>query len=170
MNVIKFLGGLCLGLLILVIPFNQFQSSPLEPLQTLAVQLDGRKKPLETVARETVIQIHGRTHYRQENGETLDSLHTYLSLWLNDRDWNQEPFILLSYRPLKEQVGLNPEQKYFSFQELVNSPLGSIVQQARQKQADEIDLSRDEREALTIEDRLALMLQTVGCYTRRFPP
>ena len=162
MNLLKFLIGLCLGILILVIPLSQFQTSPLEPLQTLAVQLDGRKKPLDTVARETVAQIHGRTSYRLSEVEKLDYLQTYLSLWFNDRDWNQEPFILFSYRPLKERVGLDPERKYFSFQELINSNLGSAILTARQKQADDIDLTRDEREALTIEDRLALMIATVG--------
>ncbi|MGK7877463.1 MAG: cytochrome c biogenesis protein [Xenococcaceae cyanobacterium] len=169
MKFLKFLIGLSLGILILVVPLNQFQTSSLEPLQTLAVQLDGRKKPLDTVARETVAQIHGSTRYRQvsqvepgNEGETLDYLQTYLSLWFNDRDWNQEPFILFSYRPLKEQVGLDPERKYFTFQELINSSLGSIVMEARQKQADNLDLTRDEREALTIEDRLASMLDTVG--------
>ena len=35
-------------------------SLSLDSLETLAVQLDGRKKPLDTVARETVAQIHGR--------------------------------------------------------------------------------------------------------------
>jgi cytochrome c-type biogenesis protein CcsB len=162
MKPLKFLIGLCLGLLILFLPFQQFQTSPLNSLQTLAVQLDGRKKPLDTVARETVAQIHGSTHYRQDSGETLTYLQTYLSLWFNDRDWNREPFILLGYRPLKEQVGLDPERKYFSFAELMRSSLGSIVLQARQKQADDIDLTRDEREALTIEERLALMMRTVG--------
>ncbi|MBE9127178.1 MULTISPECIES: cytochrome c biogenesis protein [unclassified Coleofasciculus] len=170
MKLLKFLIGLSLGLLILVIPFNSFQTSSLEPLQTLAVQLEGRKKPLDTVARETVVQIHGRTHYRTENGETLNYLQTYLSLWFNNRDWNQEPFIFLNYRPLKEQIGLNPKQKYFTFQELIGSQLSSIILQARQKQADDSELTRDEREALTIEDRLALMLETVGTKTLPLVP
>ena len=147
----QFLIGLLLGLIILVIPFSH--PSSLEPLQTLAVQLDGRKKPLDTVARETVAQIHGSTH---------NSFQTYLSLWLNDRDWNQEPFVLFNYRPLKAQVGLEAQQKYFSFQELIASNLGAVVLEARQKQAQELELTRNEREALAIEDRLALLLATVG--------
>ena len=147
----QFLIGLLLGLIILVIPFSHY--SPLEQLQTLAVQLDGRKKPLDTVARETVAQIHGSTH---------NSFPTYLSLWLNDRDWNQEPFVLFNYRPLKTQVGLEPQQKYFSFQELIASNLGAVVLEARQKQAQDLELTRNEREALAIEDRLALLIATVG--------
>ena len=162
MKLLKFLIGIFAGLLILILPVSQFQASPLEPLQELAVQLDGRKKPLDTVARETVTQIHGRASYKPLNDRKRDYLSTYLSLWFNDRDWNEEPFILVSYRPLKERIGLESDRKYFTFSELMRSDLNSILWTVRQKQADDTPLTRDEREALTIEDRLALTLETVG--------
>lgn len=154
--------GLCLGLLFLLVPFNPWQPSSLEPLQTLAVQLDGRKKPLDTVALETIAKIHGSDHYRPTTGENLTTLETYLSLWFNNRDWNQEPFILLSYRPLKVQLGLDPSRKYFTFQELVHSPLGPLVLQVQEKQQQDEDLTRDEREVLILEERLDLLFNTVG--------
>ena len=159
---IKFILGLVLGIIIFILPLSQFQPSPLESLQNIAVQLDGRKKPLDTVARETVIQIHGKANYQAADGEQLDYLATYLSMWFNSRDWNEEPLILFNYRPLKADLGLDIEQKYFSFGSLMRSPLGSIILTAKEKQAAEIDLSRDEREALTIEERLALTVATVG--------
>ena len=162
MKIVKFLVGLILGIIILIVPLSQFQTSPIAPLQNLAVQLEGRKKPLDTVARETVALIHGKTSYRAADGERLDYLNTYLSMWLNNRNWNEEPFILFSYRPLKEKIGLDPEQKYFSFSELIHSDLGGVIKGIQQKQAAGIDLDRDEREALTIEDRLALTVETVG--------
>lgn len=162
MKIIKFIIGLILGISVLVVPLNQFQTSAIAPLQELAVQLDGRKKPLDTVAKETVVQIHGKGSYTPIDGEKLDYLSTYLSLWFNNRDWNQEPFILFSYRPLKEQLALDPDLKYFAFAELMQSDLGAIILTAREKQAAKIDLSRDEREAQTIENRLALIAATVG--------
>jgi cytochrome c-type biogenesis protein CcsB len=161
MKLLKFILGLCLSLLIILIPITQ-HSTNIDSLKTLAVQLDGRKKPLDTVARETVAEIHGKDNYKLQTGEKLDYLQTYLSLWWNNRDWNQEPFILVSYRPLKAAIGLDEEQKYFTFQELMQSPLRSFALTARQKQAQDQDLTRNEREALTIEDRLALMMATVG--------
>jgi len=154
--------GVLLGLIILLFPLTQFQATPLNPIQTLAVQLDGRKKPLDTVAREAIAQIHGRSTYRTNTGESLDYLQAYLSLHFNTRDWNEEPFILFSYRPLKVAAGLNPERKYFSFAELMRSRLSSFVLQARQAENEGRDLSRENREALTLENRLALMLETVG--------
>lgn len=160
MKLSKFLLGLCLGLLVLILPLSQFQTP--DSLSTYAVQLGGRKKPLDTVAHETIARIHGSAHYTAQNGERLSDRNAYLSLWWNDRDWNQEPFVLFSYRPLKEKLGLDPEQKYFSFEELVRSDLGNVIQTAEQKQLQDQDLTRDEREALTVYDRLDLMLSTVG--------
>ena len=163
MNLTKFLIGLCLGCLVLIIPLSQFQPDGLDPLRTLAVQLDGRKKPLDTVAKETVAQIHGATTYQPPEGETQDYLSTYLQLWFNTRNWNEEPFILVSYRPLKEAVGLDLDRKQFTFQELMgNGALGALVQQAHQQQINDGDLSRNQREALTVEDRVSLLYQTVG--------
>ncbi len=162
MKVVKFIIGLILGIAILIVPLNQFQPSAIAPLQDLAVQLEGRKKPLDSVARETVAQIHGKTSYQLADGQKLDYLNTYLSMWLNNRNWNEEPFVLFNYRPLKEKLGLDPERKYFSFSELIASDLGQIIQTTHQKQASGVDLNRDERESLTIEDRLALTVETVG--------
>ncbi|MEM9540098.1 MAG: cytochrome c biogenesis protein CcsA [Cyanobacteria bacterium P01_E01_bin.42] len=169
-KIFKFLLGLGLGILILAIPFNQFQSDPLEPLENIAVQLDGRKKPLDTVARETVAQIHGCTHYTTTDGQKLDYLQTYLSLWFNDRDWNTEPLILFSYRPLKEQAGFASDRKYFTFQELVSSNIGKVILDAHQKEADNLELSRSDREAFTLENRLALMYGTVSNQTLPIVP
>ena len=162
MKLWQFLLGFLLGVLILAMPPSQWQRSPLAPLQDMTVQLDGRKKPLDTVAREAVTQIHGRSTYTAINGDRLGYLDTYLSLWFNTRDWNQEPFILLSYQPLKERLDLEVERKYFTFEELATSSLSEIVRTAERKSADGIDLSRDEREATTVGQRLEAMLGIVG--------
>ncbi|MEL6603692.1 MAG: cytochrome c biogenesis protein CcsA [Cyanobacteria bacterium J06614_10] len=161
MKLLKFAIGLCLGFLLIAMPFSQFQPSPLDSIETLVVQQGGRKKPLDTVAKETVAKIHGRTTYKHD-GVVEDSMTTFMSLWLNNRNWNEEPFVLFSYRPLKEKVGLDPDQKYFTFQTLMtNQALGEVVRTAHQKELESVDLSRDEREALTLEDRLSLMLGSV---------
>ncbi len=162
-NVIKFLIGLCLGCLLLLCPLSQFQPDSLDSLHTLAVQLDGRKKPLDTVAKETVAQIHGATTYQQADGTTEDYFRTYLEMWFNTRNWNEEQFVLVSYRPLKEAVGLDVEQKYFTFKELMtNRLLAAMVRQAHELELQDQDLSRDQREALTLESRLNTLFASVG--------
>lgn len=162
MKILKFAIGLCLGLLLIALPISQFQPSALDSLETMTVQQGGRKKPLDTVAQETVAKIYGATTYKHDGIEE-SAMETFLSLWLNNRNWNEEPFVLVSYRPLKELAGLDLEQKHFSFETLMrNQPLGDVVRSAHRKQIDEEDLTRDEREALTIEDRLQLMLSMVN--------
>ncbi|ASC71492.1 Cytochrome c biogenesis protein CcsA [Halomicronema hongdechloris C2206] len=162
-NLLKFCLGLCLGTLLCLVPLSQFQPDTLDSLRTLAVQLDGRKKPLDTVAKETVTQIHGSTTYQPLAGASEDYLSTYLTLWFNTRDWNQEPVVLVSYRPLKAAVGLDPARKHFSFQELMaNQALATLVRQAHQADLKGDDLSRNQRQALTIEDRLNRLYGSVG--------
>ena len=163
MNLLKFLLGLCLGLILLLTPLSQFQPDELNSLRTLAVQLDGRKKPIDTVAKETVAKISGATTYTSTKGDTENYFNTYLSLWFNTRNWNEEPFVLVSYRPLKEAAGLDLDRKRFTFQELMaNNELATIVQQAHENQLNDQPLSRNQREALTIEDRLMLLFDSVG--------
>ena len=163
LSLIKFVVGFCLGCLLLFMPLSQFQPDGLDSMRSLAVQLDGRKKPLDTVAKETVAKIHGSTHYQRADGQKEDYLSTYLAMWFNTRNWNEEPFVLVSYRPLKEAAGLDLERKQFTFQELMtNEGLTEIVRQAHQKELNDVDLSRNEREALTIEARLNLLYQSVG--------
>lgn len=170
MKLIKFTIALFLGLLLVAFPFSQFQPSALDSLETMVVQQGGRKKPLDTVAKETVAKIHGRTTYKHDD-VVEDSMTTFMSLWLNNRNWNEEPFVLFSYRPLKEKVGLDPDQKYFSFQTLMNNQaLGDVVRTAHRKDLEGEELNRDEREAMTLEDRLSLMLGSVDDNTIAIVP
>ncbi|MEA5465966.1 cytochrome c biogenesis protein [Leptothoe sp. PORK10 BA2] len=161
MKLLKFAIGLCLGLLLIAIPISQFQPSTLDGLETMAVQQGGREKPLDTVAQETVAKIYGATIYRHD-GVEASALEAFMSLWLNNRNWSEEPFVLVSSRPLKELAGLEVEEKHFALATLMkNQPLGEIVRSAHRKQADDEDLTRDEREALALEERLQLMLGMV---------
>ena len=162
-SILSLLVGLILGLILLFAPLIHAQSDGLESIRTLAVQIDGRKKPLDTVAKETVTQIHGSEHYEALDGTSLDALTSYLSLWFNTRNWNEEPFVLVNYRPLKESVGLEVEQKHFTFQELMGNPeLAAIVQDAHALETKDIHLSRIQREALIVEERLQSLFATVG--------
>ena len=158
-KILQFCFGLAIALLICIFPLNQFQTSS---IQTIAVQLDGRKKPLDTVARETITQIHGSQHYQTLDGQKLGNLALFQSLWFNNRDWNQEPFILFNYRPLKQRLGFDSEKKYFTFAELAQSKLGNVILAASEKQAQDQTLNREEQEALALEERLGLMIERVG--------
>lgn len=51
-------------------------------LRFLAVQKDGRKKPLDTVALETVKKLTGRNVFVDpESGRQMESMDVLLSMW-----------------------------------------------------------------------------------------
>ena len=115
-------------------------------LQTLAVQKDGRKKPLDTVAIEAVQRITGR---RTEPMEFL------LNVWLQARDWRTMTVVSLSHKGLKEQLGLPLDQKQFTFDQLATPALEAIVQRAAQKPGrEQTDI---EREASALQQRLQFL-------------
>ena len=81
-------------------------------LRFLAVQKDGRKKPLDTVALETVEKLTGRkTFLDPDSGRQMEPMDVLLSMWLQTRDWSQMPVILVNYKPLREGLGLPVDQK-----------------------------------------------------------
>ena len=162
-HAVKLMVGLLLGVILVVTPLLQTQSDGLESVRALAVQLEGRKKPLDTVAKETIAKIHGSESYTFADGHDSDYLSSFLSIWFNTQNWNEEPFVLVSYRPLKEAVGLDLEQKHFTFKELMtNQPLAALVSEAHQLEEQDAHLSRNQREALIVEERLQLLYGEVG--------
>jgi len=109
----------------------------------IAVQKDGRKKPLDTVANETVQRITGRRKNPME---------FVLSVWFETRDWKTMPVVLLTHRELKEQLGLSVEQKYFTRDQLVTPALQAIVERAQHK--DSHSQTSIEREGVALEQRI----------------
>ncbi|MCW8131003.1 MAG: cytochrome c biogenesis protein CcsA [Planctomycetota bacterium] len=93
----------------------------------LAVQQGGRKKPLHTLAAESVEQITGRpfflaTPYWKDKAheQTVQALDVYLSIWLHTRDWSNEPVVLVAHGLLRRELGLPDDVKRFSFRTLAD--------------------------------------------------
>ncbi len=115
-------------------------------LQTLAVQKDGRKKPLDSVAIEANQRISGR---RSRSMEFL------LEVWLGADHWRTRPVILLGHQELKRQLGLPLEQKRFSYDQLATPSLQAILERAAQKESRE--QTPLEREAVALSQRMNLL-------------
>lgn len=94
-----------------------FSSIPKE-LETLPIQEGGRRKPYFVFCEETVRALSGKTQLVLEGKkETAPEIIT--SCWLEPGiNWVSEPLILISHRPLKEQLGLPIAQKLFSYEVL----------------------------------------------------
>ena len=124
----------------------------------LAIQDGGRRKPVDTFARETLIRITGRSSYTDKAGRKWQPNDFLLSAMLETHDWKAEPMVLVSLGALKERLGLSKTQRRFSFGELAGlSELQRITNEAHAKKRAEKSLDRVEQEALSVSDRLALL-------------
>lgn len=79
----------------------------------IPVQAGGRIKPFDSYARDIVLQITGRRTF-----EGWDPVELLLS-WLADpRGWETKPFIMITRKDVKRQLGLDEERSRFSPKEL----------------------------------------------------
>ena len=122
----------------------------------LAIQDGGRRKPVDTFARETLIKITGRSSYTS-GAKTWQATDFILSMLLDTHDWKKEPMILVSLGELKQRLGLPEQQRRFSFAQLTALPeLNALASQAHDRQKAEKPLSRLQSEVLSVSTRLAL--------------
>src|SRR5205809_8032788 len=128
----------------------------------LAIQDGGRRKPIDTFARETLIRITGRSTYTDKGGRRWQPNDFVLSALLDTRDWKNEPMVLISSGQLIEQLGLDKTQRRFSFAELTGSAeLQRIVTEAQALKRAEKPLTRVQQEALSVSDRLTLFARVM---------
>src|SRR5438128_10084175 len=124
----------------------------------LAIQDGGRRKPIDTFAKETLIRITGRPTYTDKTGRKWRPNDFVLSALIETRDWKNEPMVLISFGKLKEQLGLDETQRRFSFAQLAGSgELQRIANEAQALKRAEKPLDRVQQEALGVSDRLTLL-------------
>jgi cytochrome c-type biogenesis protein CcsB len=124
----------------------------------LAIQDGGRRKPIDTFARETLIRITGRSTYTDKAGRKWQPNDFVLSGLLDTHDWKDEPMMLISSGQLIELLGLDKTQRRFSFAQLTaSSELQRIASEARALKRAEKPLDRVQQEALSVSDRLTVL-------------
>jgi len=123
----------------------------------LAIQDGGRRKPIDTFARETLIRITARSRYTDKAGRNWTPSDFLLSALLETHDWRNEPMVLVSYGMLKEQLGLDRAQRRFSFAQLTTMPeLNRLANEAHALRKAERPLDRLQQEVMSVSERLAL--------------
>jgi cytochrome c-type biogenesis protein CcsB len=129
----------------------------------LAVQDGGRRKPIDTFSRETLIRISGRSTYTDKAGRKWQANDLIFSAVLETRDWRTEPMVLVSLGQLKEKLGLDKTERRFSFEHLVASTeLQRLTNEAHALKRAEKTLDRVQQEALAVSDRLALLANVMN--------
>ncbi len=128
----------------------------------LATQDGGRRKPIDTFAKETLIRIAGKSTYTDNNGRKWRPNDFVLSALLETHDWKNEPMVLVSFGKLKEQLGFDKTQRRFSFAQLAGSiELQRLANEAQALKRAEKPLDRVQQEALGVSDRLTLFARVM---------
>ncbi len=128
----------------------------------LAIQDGGRRKPIDTFAKETLIRITGRSTYKDKTGRKWQPNDFVLSALLETHDWKNEPMVLISTGQLVEQLGLEKTQRRFSFAQLTGSTeLQRVATEAQALKRAEKPLTRAQQEALSVNDRLSLLARVM---------
>jgi cytochrome c-type biogenesis protein CcsB len=123
----------------------------------LAIQDGGRRKPIDTFARETLIKTTGRSSYTDVRGKTWQANDFILSMLLDTHDWKNEPMILVSLGQLTEKLGLDKTKRRFSFAQLTSLPeLNVLAAEAHALRKAEKPLDRLQSEVMSVSERLAL--------------
>jgi len=93
------------------------QVSP-KSLESLVIQEGGRKKPYLVFTEETLRSLSGKTALNLD-GQNQDAMTVITGLWMNpDDSWKGKELILVSNRPLRQLIGLDPVRKLYSWNAL----------------------------------------------------
>ncbi len=123
----------------------------LEELRELPVQAGGRVKPMDTYAREFLLEVYGKTEW-----DGHDATSVAMSIMADPGAWRQQPMVRVEHLQLKETYGLQRERKYYSFNELIEKrEFIAWVEDIRKSGRD--DFSKLEKAGLEVYHRLVLV-------------
>jgi cytochrome c-type biogenesis protein CcsB len=159
-----------LAVLAAAVPARAADPVPIDTnvLATLAVQDHGRKKPFTTFAQESLLAISGTTRIPVEGAaEPFSAEQVMLDLWIKPEGWDGKPLIMVTFRALKQQLGLplETDRKLFSYKELIgNKAFNDLLDQAQKvRQAGNADaLTSLQKEAEHLGERLRLFQDCVN--------
>ena len=129
----------------------------------LAIQDGGRRKPIDTFARETLIRVTGRSTYADKAGRKWTPNDFILSALLETHDWRNEPMVLVSLGQVIEKLGLDKTQRRFTFAQLTALPeLNRLANEAHALRKAEKPLDRLQQEVMSVSERLALFANVIN--------
>ena len=130
------------------------EALPVSELEQVPVSQQGRIKPLQSLARETVLFITGKYRFWG-----LDPIQTYFALILFE-DVDRLELINIREPDIRVQLGFDKERRYVSVNELNESPLKQLAMPLMQKQeASNASLKPSEKQLLDVFHQLWLVRQ-----------
>jgi len=136
-------------------------------IEKLALQHDGRVKTLLTFSRETLFLISGKKSF-----EGRGAVENILSLFFQPNAAIQKKIIPLTFKPLRDELGVAQSQKYFSLQEITGNPTFiTLFQSAAQKKNQGIKRNALDNKVLETASRLEALSELIkGESMRILPP
>ncbi len=124
----------------------------LKSLHSLPVQHDGRVMPLDTMARESVLEVTGKKKWAG-----TDQVATVLGWAFNSKAWADSPIIKIGSRDLAAALQF-PGHKHISFNGVIAAPaFRTLVDEGRRQAGQELPLTSLQEAALKLEGRLVVM-------------
>ncbi|MBI4597102.1 MAG: cytochrome c biogenesis protein CcsA [Candidatus Omnitrophica bacterium] len=121
----------------------------LNALRRIAVQHNGRVKPLDSFARETLQQITGNPRFQQQ-----DPVETILLMMADSEPWQAKALVSVPFGPLREPLGMDRHAKAISYNDLVASrKLMRMLPAISQKQQRSEKLTIQEEETMDVFGR-----------------
>ncbi|MBI3324579.1 MAG: hypothetical protein HYZ92_04800, partial [Candidatus Omnitrophica bacterium] len=128
-------------------------SEAVEAVRPIAIQHNGRHKPFDSFARETLDHITGEPRLGRE-----DPLETVLSIIANPEPWQVKPLLWVPFGPLREQLGMDPKASHVSYHELISTrKLMRMLPAIAQKQQREEKLTMLEQETWDVYERFVAL-------------
>jgi cytochrome c-type biogenesis protein CcsB len=108
----------------------RLEPDTLDALRALPVMHDGRVKPLDTVARQTIRQITGHAYFGvpvETNGELevaqkMDPVELMLALMSDPEGWAQVPMIQVELLELRDWLGMPRSHTHIAAMSLIEHP------------------------------------------------
>ena len=126
----------------------------------VAIQEGGRRKPIDTFAREALIRITGKSSVKTGSGKRWSANDWVLSMLLDTHKWADEPMVLVSLGELKTRLGLPEQQRRFSFGQLSQIPeLNRLASEAHALRQAEKPLDKVQQEVMNVADRMTRFMR-----------
>lgn len=136
---------------------GQSEFSPEKILSSLPVQSGGRMKPLDTLARESVRLVTGKVQF-----EGRDAVSTMLSWWAQPEKAAQAQLIEFRDLEAKAELGLDPDRRWYSLQELnANTKLEEVAQEIHRHLKAEEELHGSEEKIQELLGKMAVLERTM---------
>lgn len=150
-----------------MISMHAFARDVFEPMAYLPVQDNGRVKPFDTLARESLGLVYGEQTY---NGRPATEI--VMTWMIVPEHWDETNFVKVTSEPLKKALKLDLKRRYFSPKELMNNNrMGVIFSELQSKRQGKEKLNPYDQAVAHLENQLGVYHQIkLGNYIRMVPP